>query len=817
MVGEPRIQVRGASPGARSLRLLTRSASLALLFGATLFILRAGAVLAGEGLGEGGDRALALWHVGLGLERAFPFALVIGAAATTVALTLSRRAIAAVALCGALFLVSLSGWLVDDPFYVPDLGAARGRMRLLELSVVALALSSLMLWACRRALRPTSRGFLSSPAALHGCALFAVLVAATGWALFRRTPPVRTVHETARVMLLGPPSWSVVSSQAGHPPYVGLLTPTLDWNADGGDLPSLIMPPPCEVRFEIRPEDGPVRLRAAAGCDRRLRWQLESAPQDGAVVFEIAVNGERRFDARIPAHGSASSRTWHHAGGREGIALSPGDVVTLRTSLSPSDVPVVGELGLLAGFGRCELERAVERPRERADRERPNILLVVMDTLRADELSCYGHPGRTTPELDRLAARGVLYERACATSSWTWPSTASILTGLPPEAHGVVDDGACYLDGSLDTLAEVLGRRNYTTGAFACNPLLDPGKNFDQGFETFDYSRDFRKTDQVLPDIDAWMGRHADSRFFLYLHFVDTHEPHRPRPEDLERVGTSALPPPGCPERPMVDYRAPLMKGMGLTPEGKLNADLVIPPEHQRWIRDIYSASVSTADHYVGEVLRMLEAHDLEEKTLVAFTSDHGEELFDHGFLGHSQTVCQELIHVPLILAGPGIHPGVRVDAPVSNRSLFWTLAHRGGVEMREVLEPVDLASSGSLQPRAVFFSTEHGWWWNNPRLPIAGIQDWPWVLHYVPRGLPWGAAADADPGEGQVRLYNLEEDPGERVDLAGARPDLAQALRRRIVEHGRTAAGMRPRVAPGAGDATLEMLRRMGYSGDDR
>jgi arylsulfatase A-like enzyme len=789
--------------------------SLALLFGTVLYVLRACAVLAGDWLEP--DRApdLARWHVGLTLLRAFPFALAVGAIATGVALSLSRRPAITAAFCGALFLVALSGWPVDDAYHTPDPGSPRGRAALLELAVVAIALAIILILACRRAGRPDlPQALFSSTAVLAVCVLFAAVVPATVWMLCLRVPPVRPVRETVREVLSGQPSWTVVSAPAGSPPHVGLLTPALDWHVDGGDLPALIMPPPCEVHFEIRPEDGPVRLRASAGGDRRLPWQLASAPPDSAVVFEIAVNGEMRFSARVPAHGSSQERAWHHAGGREGLALAPGDVVTLRTALTPPDAPVTGTLGVLAGFGRLVLERAVERPRARASTERPNLLLIVMDTLRADELSCYGHPGRTTPELDQLAARGLLYEHACATSSWTWPSTASILTGLPPETHGVVEDGSCFLHGRLDTVAEVLQRRSYTTAAFACNPLLDPGKNFDQGFETFEYYRDFRKTDAVLPEIRAWIGLHADARFFLYLHLVDTHEPVAPRREDLSRLG--GAPPPDFPERAEAGYRIALLDGRALTSEGESKLELVVPPAHQQWIRKTYSAAVATADHFVGEVLRMLETYDLEEKTLVAFTSDHGEELFDHGLLGHDQTLYEELVHVPLILAGPAVPRGARVATPVSNMSLAWTLAHRAGAEIGEAAGRVDLASPGSLPPRALFFTTEHGWW-NIRRVSILGIEEWPWVLHYAPRGLPWGYPEGVDPGEGQMRLYNLEADPGQRVDRAAEQSDLAAAMRKRVIEHARAAAELRPQGALGAGDATLEMLRHMGYTGDGR
>jgi hypothetical protein len=170
---------------------------------------------------------------------------------------------------------------------------------------------------------------------------------------------------------------------------------------------------------------------------------------------------------------------------------------------------------------------------------------------------------------------------------------------------------------------------------------------------------------------------------------------------------------------------------------------------------------------------------------------------------------------VPLILAGPGVPRGVRSTVPVSNRQLAWTLARRGGGSLPAVPRPVDLAAPERVEPRPLFFSTEHGWWWNEARTTILGVEDWPWVLHSIPRGLPWGAAKGADPGEGEVRLYDLEADPGERRDLSKERSDLVEPLLRALVDHTRKSLAARTGRVRSVGDATLDLLRRFGYAGD--
>jgi hypothetical protein len=341
-------------------------------------------------------------------------------------------------------------------------------------------------------------------------------------------------------------------------------------------------------------------------------------------------------------------------------------------------------------------------------------------------------------------------------------------------------------------------------------------KNFDQGFETYAYSREMRKSDSVLPGVTSWLSELADARFFLYVHLVDTHEPVKPRAEDLARVGTTAKPPPGCDERPTVLVRPALLHGDALTASGVCDPDLRIPKEHQRWLRDTYSAAVSTADAYVGTVLDMLKEYGLEQNTVVAFTSDHGEELFDHGFLGHDHSLHRELVHVPLILAGPGIPKGTRVATPVSNRHLAPTLARRGGAELPAVKDAQDLGAPDGIGPRLLFFSTEHGWWWNAHGTSMLGIEEWPWVLHWIPKGLAWGVAAGTDPGDGQMLLYNLETDPREMTDRSTERADLAREMLGRLKEHRKTALAERRVRVRAAGDGTRALLKRFGYAGDE-
>ncbi len=763
---------------------------------------------------------------------AVPFAMAAGAVAAGIALSAAMRSVAenglrggrprfprlalAIAAISVLFLAVLSGWPLDVPEHIPVPSDPRGRAGLLRLAALAIVGACALTWIAHGVYRGRAlarvferRGLLVAAAAL----LF--FLPGGFWARAVSLRATRIVRENVRELLFEDGAWTVEDRHPEREPYVDVLTPTRNYLVDGGDLPSLIMPPPARVQFRVRPEDGPVSLRASAG----LRFRQYDFSPDCAVGFRIEVNGAPVFNdvIRIVKPDGEAQRAWRHIGGAVGIPLRPGDVVSLSTTLVTPEIPRASWPVISAGFGKLRLERKVSRTRQRASGAAPNIVLIVMDTLRTDHVSCYGHPLPTTPALDRLAARGILYEQAYAASSWTWPSTASILTGISPAAHGVVDDFACHLSSGLETLAEALAARGYVTGAFSCNPLVGPNTHFDQGFETMDASAySFRKSDVVLPGIVSWLRDQAPYRFFLYLHLVDPHMPHIARAEARALVGGEE--PANFTEALVTSYVSKLEAGEGHTAEGESRPELVIPPDHQRWLEQSYTASVATCDYYVGRVLDELTALGLDENTLIAFTSDHGEEFLDHGLLAHGQSVYEELVHVPLILAGSGISQrGVRSDAIVSNRHLAPTLARAGGATLAQSEEPLDLIRPFPPISEPVFFSTMHGWWnGRRERLQIDGIRDGPWVLHYAPAGRPWGAAWESDPGEGDMRLFDLSTDPKQLRDLSRDQPEVARELRARLIDHVRSASEKKPARVLGAGSATMDMLRNVGYVGGD-
>lgn len=606
--------------------------------------------------------------------------------------------------------------------------------------------------------------------------------------------------------------WTVVTSHPEAPPEVALLTPAVDYRTDSADLPSLIMSPPCEVTFEITPEDGAVVLDIAAGVDQNIGNELRR--RDAIEVgFEVTRNGEPVFNTFIKSWRAQPSKNKHWRRPEEMLEFAPGDVLGLRTWVMGQEPQETVELEpLLAGFGGMTLETHAREKRRRATKKTPNILYVVQDTLRSDRLSCYGYDKPTTPHLDRIASQGVRYSQAYSTCSWTWPSTASLLTGLAPDAHGVTNDDSCFLSGRNETLAESLQGRGYTTAAFTSNPLIVPQKNFDQGFEFFDcHQQGFRKTDSMLDDLLKFVDRNASTRFFLYLHLVDPHAPHRPREADLARLG-GEMPEDFPGDTALHDYNRILLRGGGHTETGE-RKPAPIPQTHLQWLNDVYDATAASGDFYMGALYDRLVAHGIEDETIIVFTSDHGEEWLDHGLLTHGQHVHRELTQVPLILAGPGIPEGVVSDTPIANRHIAPTLSQFGGARMEAVYDAVNLAQpTAAGQP--VFYSTQHGWWNGVQRQPIYGVRDGKWVLHLAPQGDDWGIAKKKRRPGGQHRLYDVSVDPNEQNDIAAKFPVKAEELKLKILERLERHVSMQPNVQLDAGAATLQMLYGIGYLG---
>jgi arylsulfatase A-like enzyme len=266
---------------------------------------------------------------------------------------------------------------------------------------------------------------------------------------------------------------------------------------------------------------------------------------------------------------------------------------------------------------------------------RCNVVVVSFDTLRADHAGFHGYRRATTPNLDRLANRAVVFENAISQSAWTRPAHVSMFTGLYPSEHGLVAvDRNVALDGRQPLLASVLRANGYATAAFTGGGNMSAHFGFDAGFDV--YRSPGRRLGDGLADIDAWLDAVGDRPFFLFVHGYDAHRPYRSEMQDRSAVGIGPTPPSTGMNRACRQARTP--------------ADL------SPYV-DEYDAAIHHGDRAIGRLLDSLARRGRMEDTVVVVTSDHGEEFLEHGACFHIRSLYREIVHVPLVYYLPGFEP----------------------------------------------------------------------------------------------------------------------------------------------------------------
>lgn len=433
----------------------------------------------------------------------------------------------------------------------------------------------------------------------------------------------------------------------------------------------------------------------------------------------------------------------------------------------------------------------------------PNLLLISIDTLRADFLACYGHERVTAPELDALAERGTLFEDVTAASPWTLPSHASMLTGLYPSTHGVKDHGFQLTAPTLATHLETLG---YQTVAVVNSHNLGETKyGLLRGFERSHWVMEMEIVDGKLGKDVLNYGRDVNAKaltfldeldparpFFCFLHYYDVHTDFTPD------------------ERWVAEYVEPY--------DGRLSGltqDLVRARNHMqeverddlRYLEQLYEAEIRTFDGVLAELLASLGERGLLANTVLCVTSDHGEEYGEHGGLLHGRTHYQEVLRIPLLLSGPGVPVGLRVPEPAHLVDVAPTLLALLGAPLPGPVDGLDLSAHwrapGTLPTvRTLFSEADH----HNlvDGVTVDGIRSMVRVgddkLHY-------------DRSTGRRELYHLGRDPGETVERslldgerAGELWDELEAFLQGAVE----GTPVEPMT-----EQDIELLKRLGYLGD--
>lgn len=392
------------------------------------------------------------------------------------------------------------------------------------------------------------------------------------------------------------------------------------------------------------------------------------------------------------------------------------------------------------------------------------VVIVTLDTTRADRLSAYGYMDAVMPHLDRLAREGIVFDRATSVAPLTLPAHCSLFTGLFPPAHGVHDNADPALSPEHTTLAEILHARGFRTGAFVGSAVLDADRGLSQGFEQYsgvadgalrDRSRPRplqRPANETVDEALRWLSGVGDSHFFLWVHLYDPHRPYDP------------------------------------------------PEPFRSAFRDPYIGEIAFADSQVGRLLDALDRRGQLDRTVVVVAGDHGESLGDHGERDHGVFVYESVLRVPLILSAPHVAPG-RIDDVVRLVDVMPTVLdllglprpRTDGVSLADAIHGrpgrLDLeAYSESLYPR------RFGW------SPLRSLRAGRFKLIEAPR----------------PELYDLERDPFEERNIYEERRSLAGTLQERLaaLERGGPVTGRGNGEHRIPGEELQERLASLGYVG---
>jgi arylsulfatase len=551
----------------------------------------------------------------------------------------------------------------------------------------------------------------------------------------------------------------------------------------GRTLFSLTPPVPSSIAYEVQLSQEPV-LHVSTGA---LSLGEDALP--APVIFEVLVEsaGAEPEVVLTDRLRRRAANQWHD----HEIDLTPwaGRKVILRFSSRIEEGRSSGAPALVA-WGDPLLSDRAGQPSDR-----PTLVLVSIDCLRADHVGAYGYSFPTTPEIDAVAREATVFENAFATASWTLPSHMSMLTGLVPSIHGATKWEK--LSTAVDYLPELLGRSGYRTAGVVSWVYLSQIYGFERGYESYrvlDQPRAAELVDRAIEELHRGRGGPQ----FLFAHVLEPHYPYVPALEDLAPMG-------GRPRD--LSTLHDLVHGGNVTDD---------PRQIEEIIR-LYDAEIAAADRELGRLFGELKTLGLWEDALVVITADHGEAFLDHGHWQHSQTLYDELTHVPLIVKWPGQAEPARERTPVSLVDLFVTFAEAAGIDVRS-------ESSGALARRSLSASPAPG----EPRTLLSEVSWRSPTGSYMKvalraQGKKYIVTLSGPPGDDlgvekveKEELYDVAADPRERENLLSADAETANRFRaelRSFLAAARTARALRKGDAVELDTETLEKLKSLGYT----
>jgi len=535
------------------------------------------------------------------------------------------------------------------------------------------------------------------------------------------------------------------------------------------DKDALLLPSGQSVDFYLKvPNDQVLTIDRLGSSDEgtaALRVEFERAGETRCDLGRISPSN-RPLTSPLPDGGSEICRLTLRAEG-------DGEFLMVRPRIRAATAPPV----------------PAEMPEEMLEEGQgdggPNIIVYLIDTLRADHLGTYGYDKPVSPNIDAFAAESFVFDNAVAQSAWTRASVASIFTGLEPHLHRV-NSFKDALPKSALTLAEILSGTSYRTAAFYSNPNVAAEFGFEQGFDVFSavghksHRLSQKLNEQVFPFL---RNDGANQCFFLYIHSNEPHAPFAP-PEQFKEVFAKDVP------REMGQQSS--LRKIRWEPDPS--------PETSEQVMSLYDAEIASTDRSFGLLMEELKTLGLYDNSVIILVADHGEEFWDHGVLGHTHTLYSELLTVPLIIKEPGAAKGQRVPDLVQHVDLFSTVLDYAGVELPESARGRSLRrlvrASKDTDPTSVysFLSLRD--------VEAASVTEEEWKL-IVPRSEKAGT---------EPKLFHLSSDREELENRFGEEPIVAgylmTLLRMHESDEGDSLAASEAMLT----DELVDNLRALGY-----
>lgn len=405
-----------------------------------------------------------------------------------------------------------------------------------------------------------------------------------------------------------------------------------------------------------------------------------------------------------------------------------------------------------------------------------NVILISIDTLRADHTSLYGYERPTTPYIEALAARGVVFDKAYSQAPNTAPSHTTMLSGTYPSGHLVWAHGMMPSEG-LPTLPKLFQANGYRTVAW----VQLEGMTYNAGFDEYHYmAKRWSYVPERPGEVVDWLRENGDQPFFMFLHTYEPHAPYHPPEEYRAKYDTGYE---GHLRKDIIKVDELALMNSGETPATQAELDHVIA---------MYDAEIEFLDQRLSVVFDALEELGLADNTVIALVADHGEEFGERGQIGrHSYTIFNELMHVPMFFVGPGIPAGMRIDTQVGNVDLAPTLLTLAGIEVPRIYQGIDLATL-----------------WNGTAEGVRPVVvERPDEQAIIAGGWKYFSGG---------QLYDLTNDPGETTDVAADNPSEAAFLRDQLDRWLAETHRVQETVGPAGGERLTReernRLRDLGY-----